>query len=64
MCTHPNAITKQYVGGQGEYKFCPDCWETFGGEETPAKQALIRAAAKAEACWLTPDHDHLKAEGR
>lgn len=56
-CTHPNAVTKKYVGSTETYKFCGDCYETFGGEETPAKKALIRAAAMADECWLTPDHE-------
>ena len=57
-CAHPKAITKTYVGSTDTYEFCPDCYETFGGEETPAKKALIRAAAMAEERELTPDHDH------
>lgn len=57
-CSHPHAITKKYVGTSDEYQYCPDCWETFGGEETPAKKALIRAAAMADERGLTPDHDH------
>jgi len=29
------------------YKHCPTCFETWDGEETPAKKALIQAAARA-----------------
>lgn len=63
-CTHPKAQVKRYVGSTDTYNYCPDCMHTWGGEETPAKKALLRAAAMADERWLTPDHDHLKAEGR
>lgn len=63
-CLHPNARTKKYVGSTETYQYCPDCFETFGGEETPAKKELLRAAATADQLWLTPDHDHLKTDGR
>jgi hypothetical protein len=52
MCDHRNAVTKQYVGGQGSYQFCPDCWETFGGEETPQKKALPRETKLYSFCGL------------
>lgn len=45
-CRHPRAETRKYVGSEKTYKFCPGCWETFGGEETPAKKALVAAAAR------------------
>jgi hypothetical protein len=35
------------VGETDTYQYCPDCFTTFGGEETPAKKALIHAAACA-----------------
>jgi hypothetical protein len=47
-CKHPKAQTKKYVGSQETYCYCPDCMETWGGEETPAKKALIAAAARYE----------------
>jgi hypothetical protein len=47
-CKHENARTKRYVGSDQTYQFCPDCWETFGGEESPAKKKLIAEAAKAQ----------------
>lgn len=46
-CIHPKAETKRYVGSTETYQYCPDCMTTFGGEETPAKKALIAAAAAA-----------------
>lgn len=57
-CSHPNAVAKKYVGTNESYMFCPDCLETFGGEETPAKRALIEAAAIADERGLTPDDEH------
>lgn len=50
-CKHEAAVTKTYVGSAETYKFCPDCWHTFGGEETAAKKALIAAAAEAEEAF-------------
>ncbi len=47
-CAHPRAVVKKYVGSTDTYNYCPDCLETWGGEETPAKKALIRAAARAD----------------
>lgn len=47
-CKHPKAQTKRYVGSTETYCYCPDCMETWGGEETPAKKALIAAAAEYE----------------
>ena len=47
-CQHTNAVTKTYVGSTDTYQYCLDCWETFDGEETPAKKALIAVAAEAE----------------
>lgn len=47
-CSHPNAQEKKYVGSTETYFSCPDCFETWGGEETPAKKALIAAAAQYE----------------
>lgn len=52
-CQHPRAVVKRYVGEpegapNSTYNYCPDCMETWGGEETPAKKALIRAAARAD----------------
>lgn len=47
-CKHENTVTKPYVGSTETYQFCPDCWETFGGEETPAKKQLIADADAAE----------------
>lgn len=46
VCTHPRAVTKTYVGSTDTYEYCPDCMETWGGEETPQKKALIAAAAR------------------
>ena len=50
-CKHKNAVTKTYVGSTETYQFCPDCGETFGGEETPAKKQLIADAAAAEEAF-------------
>ena len=47
-CQHPKAVTKRYVGSTETYQYCPDCMTTFGGEETPAKKALIAAACHAD----------------
>lgn len=47
MCAHERAVTKRYVGSKQTYQYCPDCMETFGGEETPEKKRLIAAAARA-----------------
>jgi hypothetical protein len=47
-CSHPAPVTKTYIGSTTTYQYCPDCLGTFGGEETPAKKALIRIAAIAE----------------
>jgi hypothetical protein len=41
------AVVKRYVGSTETYDYCPDCLETWGGEETPAKKALIQAACDA-----------------
>jgi hypothetical protein len=47
-CTHPHPVMKRYVGEPfATYVYCPDCMRAWGGEETPAKRALIRAAAGA-----------------
>lgn len=56
-CTHQNAVTKKYVGSSDTYQFCPDCWETFGGEETPQKKKLIEDAARAEELSLVKEHE-------
>lgn len=45
-CKHPNATIKKYVGSQDTYNYCPDCFATWGGEETQAKKDLIRDAAE------------------
>lgn len=47
-CTHKNAVVKRYVGSTETYNYCPDCWETFGGEETKAKKALLAAAVASD----------------
>lgn len=47
-CTHLRAVTKRYIGSEQTYRYCPDCLQTWGGEETAAKRALIRAAAEAD----------------
>jgi hypothetical protein len=47
-CKHERALTKRYLGSEETYQFCPDCWETFGGEEGPAKQRMLADAAQAE----------------
>jgi len=47
-CQHPKAQEKKYVGSQETYHYCPDCMETWGGEEGPRKRALIAAAARYE----------------
>jgi hypothetical protein len=46
-CAHPRAVTKRYLGSPETYEYCPDCLHTWGGEETPAKKALIDAACRA-----------------
>lgn len=51
-CTHPKAVVKTYVGTTETYHYCPSCFETWGGEETPAKKALIRAASEANVSEL------------
>lgn len=45
-CDHAVSVEKKYVGG-GTYRYCSTCMATFGGEETPAKKALVDAAARA-----------------
>jgi hypothetical protein len=50
-CKHENAVTKRYVGSEETYQYCPDCWETFGGQETPAKKQLIADAAEAQELY-------------
>ncbi len=57
-CSHPHAVVKRYVGSSDTYSYCPDCFSTWGGEETPEKKALIAAAALADELGLTPDHEH------
>jgi len=47
-CTHRRRHEKSYVGSLETYFYCPDCLETWGGEETPAKKALIASAARAQ----------------
>lgn len=46
LCPECNAQAhrKSYLGNQGHYFYCPKCKTTFGGEETPAKKALLAAA--------------------
>jgi hypothetical protein len=56
-CLHPNAVAKKYVGTDETYFFCIDCLATFGGEETEAKKALIRAAATADDLGVVPDDE-------
>jgi len=47
-CRHPNARQRLYLGSATDwYWHCPDCFTTWGGEETPAKHALVDAAARA-----------------
>lgn len=58
-CRHPKAQKKRYVGTTETYWYCPDCMTTWGGEEGPAKRALIAAAAQADEQGLTPEHDGL-----
>lgn len=47
-CDHPRARVKRYLGSTETYSECPDCWETWGGQETPQKKALLTAAARYE----------------
>lgn len=47
MCEHLKAVTKRYVGSAETYEYCPECGATWGGEETPAKRALIAGAVLA-----------------
>lgn len=54
-CTHDKAVTKRYVGSTETYEFCPECFETFGGEETPRKKALLRDAARAQEMGLVSE---------
>jgi hypothetical protein len=56
-CLHSNAVAKKYVGTTETYFFCVDCFATFGGEETEAKKALIKAAATAEELGVAPDDE-------
>ncbi len=39
---------KKYIGNQGTYRYCSGCKETFGGEETKAKKALVAGAARGD----------------
>lgn len=49
-CGSPKAVIKTYVGSTETYNYCPEmtCLHTWGGEETPAKKALIAAACQAD----------------
>lgn len=47
-CKHEKAFTKHYVGSDDTYEYCPQCKETWGGEETPQKKSLIEAVAEAD----------------
>lgn len=47
-CAKTQAVVKTYVGSTDTYNYCPNCLHTWGGEETSAKKALIRAAARAD----------------
>jgi hypothetical protein len=51
-CAHQNAVIKRYVGSTETYHYCPDCLETWGGEETVAKKALLADAARADVTEL------------
>lgn len=51
-CKHPKAVVKTYVGTIEAYNYCPDCFETWGGEETSAKKALMHEAAEADVTEL------------
>jgi len=53
-CIHENAVVKKYVGWTDTYIYCPDCLETWGGEETPRNKAVVTAAAEADARGLRP----------
>jgi hypothetical protein len=47
-CGSLKATVKKYVGSTDTYNYCPACMHTWGGEETPAKKALLRDACRAE----------------
>ena len=48
-CSHPNTKTKRYVGSEETYKHCPSCLNTWDGEETAQKKALIQAACDGDS---------------
>ena len=48
QCFHPNMIIKKYVGSFDVYRFCPDCWETWDGEESYEKKRII-----SDACYAS-----------
>jgi hypothetical protein len=54
-CGHPNKQLKYYLGNTRRYFYCPDCFHTFGGEETAEKKALIRAAGEGDPGELGED---------
>jgi hypothetical protein len=55
LCKHERVQHKTYVGSNDHYCFCPDCFETFGGEETSFKKKLIADAAIAVETYESDD---------
>ena len=58
-CSHPHPVTKKYVGSTETYQYCPVCFETWGGEETPAKKKLIAAAALADDLGISSEQEEV-----
>jgi hypothetical protein len=59
-CDHGNAVEKRYVGSTDSYRYCPDCWATWGGEETQTKRALLSDAARLEELLSPEELDGLE----